>query len=282
MKLAWCALLLLLCGGDGCAAGGKGDWPLHAELFPAQRRVATQPARVITVGTYNLHQQQNAAGLQKDLDRIDADVWLFEEVRVTGRGGVDELRALLPSPDSWNIALVRVNPRKGAVEAQAIATKMAIDRAEIWPLPSARRRRCALAIRAHVGGHDILLVDTDHEPRYFTFSIAHDPQLHALADRLGNSPESAVIVGGDFNTCGNFWHMRSSRSDAAFAQSILSEKGYRPAIETPAVTFSAGLVRGYLDQIFVRGLVVVDAHVVTDARGSDHLPLVARLSFNQP
>jgi endonuclease/exonuclease/phosphatase (EEP) superfamily protein YafD len=267
-------MLLLVYG--GCVADPRGDWPLYATVFPATR-VRPQATDAITVATYNLHRLRDTEGLREDLRHIQADVWLFQETLLA------DLRSLLPNGEQWNIAIVPVNAAdgtEGGLEAQVIASRLPITRTEVWPLAShGHRRRCALTAWIRVGDYDVIVVDTDHEPGYLSSSVAHAPQLDALADRLSGQEQIPTIVGGDFNTCGNFWRLRSSRADAQIARRQMRDAGFTLATTQPEVTFFAGPVRGYLDAIYVKQATVTSSVVVRDARGSDHRPVVARISL---
>jgi endonuclease/exonuclease/phosphatase (EEP) superfamily protein YafD len=91
-----------------------------------------------------------------------------------------------------------------------------------------------------------------------------------------------MIVGGDFNTCGNLWRLRSSAADAARAHRLLSQTGLAPALDSTAEpTFFAGVVRGRLDDLYVRALAVENARICRESRGSDHRPLACEVRLRR-
>ncbi len=83
-----------------------------------------------------------------------------------------------------------------------------------------------------------------------------------------------VFFAGDFNT--------RSQARTSYLMSAMSDLNLTP------VTFKNGdrrmvwkFTRNYLDHGFVRGLKVLSAEVLAEARGSDHKPMVLELAFEQ-
>jgi len=86
--------------------------------------------------------------------------------------------------------------------------------------------------------------------------------------------DGPVLFAGDFNT--------RTKARTRYAMNLLAEMNLEP------VTFKNGdrrmvwkFTRNYLDHAFVRGLTVRSAEVLSDARGSDHKPMVLELALNE-
>jgi endonuclease/exonuclease/phosphatase family metal-dependent hydrolase len=285
-----CALVLLALIA-GCSAGGGGAWPLKADAYASPDEAKHAPAvATLKVATYNLNHLENLAGLREDIARVDADVWFFQELRIAPQSDGEapqSLRQLLP-PGAWNVVIVRVNrlhetgDEQSDTEAQAIATRLPILRSEVWPLERGKdrslRRRCALAVRAQIGGREVLLVNADLAPEYLAFEgDGRERYLKSLLHQLPAADDAPAIIGGDFNTCGNLWRFRSSRSDALVAHSFMSQAGFTPALDRADPTFSVGIIDGRLDDLYVRGCDATNAAVDHKSRGSDHRPLVCQV-----
>jgi len=281
------AAVLLVGIGVGCASGGRGDWPVSAEVHPAEPvpPPSTRPSPALRVASYNLARQRDPnRALPADLRAVAADVWLLQEVRLPRAKGPSgstatsgELRALFDDP-GWHFAVARVNPidsrAASDVEAQVIASRLPILRAEAWPLASAStRRRVALAAWLDVGGSELLVVNTDHEPGFLSLAATQDGHRRDLVAHLEHYRGTPTIVGGDFNTVGNVWRLRTSRADARAARRALAQAGFAAAVALPAATFSAGIVDGWLDHLFASGVRVDGGGVASAARTSDHRPI---------
>jgi endonuclease/exonuclease/phosphatase family metal-dependent hydrolase len=276
MKWLAVAMLVLL---SGCLIGGNGDWPLQAERDGAvpSRAGAT---RGFAVATYNVSQLIHPDAVRHDIAGAAADIWLLQEVIASAHSPGQTVRQLLPD-GNWDVATVRVNPAAdpSQVECQAIASRFPIRRVAIWPLEvQTERRRCALAAWIEVDGAELLVVNTDHEPGFFGWTITQDKLLGALAGYLQQQPAGPVVVGGDFNTCGNFWRLRSSAADAANTISYMRGCGFASSVPPGTISYNrAGLC---LDHVFYRGVHCLKTDVITAARGSPHFPLRARMALD--
>ena len=83
-----------------------------------------------------------------------------------------------------------------------------------------------------------------------------------------------MFFAGDFNT--------RTKARTSYLMKAMSE------LNLTHVTFKNGdrrmvwkFTRNYLDHGFVRGLKVLSAEVLADARGSDHKPMVLELALEQ-
>jgi endonuclease/exonuclease/phosphatase (EEP) superfamily protein YafD len=283
------ALLALLVA--GCAPRQSGDWPVMAELHQGliPESTATRD-RTIRVVTYNLQGCREIEKLREDLAALDGDILLLQELRLPASATDAAARRqavvpLLPPPQAqWHLATAAVNPidrSSGDAEAQVIASRYPLNRAEISPLaPESRRRRYALAATISVGGREILVVNTDHEPGYFGLVPTQDRHLARLAETLDARNDPIVIVGGDFNTCGNLWRLRTTTADARRASHVMRTIGFEPGVATAYHSFGRWPMQMCLDHLFVRGAGVIEGSTSESARGSDHRPVWARVQLN--
>jgi endonuclease/exonuclease/phosphatase family metal-dependent hydrolase len=239
----------------------------------------SSPSRELTVATYNVSQQIYPQLLRNDIAAAAADVWMFQEVLVGRDSPVETVRSLLPH-GNWDIAVVRVNPGADpkTVECQAIASRFPIQRTAIWPLEvRSERRRCALVAWINVDGADLMMVNTDHEPGYFAWTVTQDKLLDSLVGYLRQQPAGPIVVGGDFNSCGNFWRLRSSAVDAAHTTAAMKDEGFGSAVPSGTISYNrAGLS---LDHLFFRGVDCRKAEVISAASGSNHFPLKALIAI---
>jgi len=285
----------------GCSIGGSGDWRYNAERYSTAdvKTDVTTPRSheaddvALTVATYNLNKLSDPKRLREDIASVAADVWFFQELRLPPSRGNDipaAVKDLLPA-GAWNVLVVRVNrvyTLDEDDEAQAIVTRLPITRCEVWPLgrneSKRERRRCAVAAWTRWGRRELLLVNTDHAPGYFALASGggHEPHLHALIDRLAHVTDTPILVGGDFNTCGNFWRLRSSSADANAAHRFMRTAGFTPALDSTEPTLFAGVVRGRTDDLYTRALDTSEPLVHLAARGSDHRPLACRIRCIEP
>jgi endonuclease/exonuclease/phosphatase family metal-dependent hydrolase len=272
------AMLIALCG---CLSGGTGKWPLEAERGGMKARFGA-PSRELRVATYNISQQVYPQLLRNDIAAADVDVWMFQEVLVGRDSPIETVRGLLPDGE-WDIAVMRVNPAADPkqVECQAIASRFPIRRTAIWPLDvQTERRRCALVAWIDLGNAELMMVNTDHEPGYFAWNVTQDRLLEALVGQLRQHPAGPMVVGGDFNSCGNFWRFRSSAIDAAHVMAMMKGEGFSSAVPPGTISYNrAGLS---LDHLFFRGVDCRQAEVIASARGSNHFPLRARIAVSSP
>lgn len=103
-------------------------------------------------------------------------------------------------------------------------------------------------------------------------------QLQALAPAIAEH-RGPVLLAGDFNT--------HHRPRMAVLQAFAARHGLRSAFDNgdgapPPDDMRTRFGPWPLDHLYVRDLVIEHARVVADARGSDHKPLVVRLSAEPP
>ena len=235
-------------------------------------------AASLTVATYNVHGLRNCAGVRRDLAALDdVLVWCQQEVpHADGR----EIESILP-PGAWHVAAIPVNPdpKRHAWEAQVIASRFPIERVDVWPLDDrGAKRRVALAAQIDVGGHPVLVVNTDHEPSMLAWRDGNTLQARQLAERVRACGSEIVIVAGDFNCAGNLFRLRGNTANVRHVDHTLAGAGLTP-LATSGPTFRSGLLRSRLDRIYARGLNLIGGAVAASSRGSDHFPVWGRFAF---
>ncbi|MBK24705.1 MAG: hypothetical protein CME70_11975 [Halobacteriovorax sp.] len=101
-------------------------------------------------------------------------------------------------------------------------------------------------------------------------------QINALLDVI-NSHSGPILFAGDFNT----W----SKSKYSFLQSSLKEAGLTEAtfeednrLRAPIIS-RIGKYNNPLDNVFVRGMIIKEAKVLSNFKGSDHHPIRVKLEL---
>lgn len=129
-----------------------------------------------------------------------------------------------------------------------------------------REPRCAVGGRVTVGGVDATVISTHLS---YAGSAQRADQAAALVELAGVHADPVVVL-GDFNAPIETAEMAPLR--AAFVDAFAAV-GVAP--DDPARRSCGPLP---IDDVFVRGVVVDDCHVVTEAGdASDHLPVVVTL-----
>ena len=249
------ALALVGSGCRGAVAGRGGPIPaIQAVSLGEGHAPAAGDDAALLVGTYNVRWLDDRAGVRRAVGALPrVDVWCFQEVRVRGDDAAAVAAALGPvlPPGKWHLAVARVNRLheigSGDWEAQAVASRFPIADARGWILDtSGAKRRVALAARIDVGPHEVCVVNTDHEPSFFSGRDGNRRQLRRLVTRLAQWPggqtaaaaESCVVVAGDFNCAGNLWRGYGNAAHVERVDRALAPVGLRP-VQVRAPTFGA-------------------------------------------
>jgi endonuclease/exonuclease/phosphatase family metal-dependent hydrolase len=237
------------------------------------------------VGTYNLHWLKDTSGLRNDLSRLDhVSIWAFQEVRGWSDGSLPARLVDVLPPGRWHVAWMPLNPLRELNstdwEGQAVVSRYPIRLIEAWELQPEGKRRFALAAYVEIGGADVLVVSTDHQPSLFSLRRENIRQAQQLTTYLADHGSKPAIVTGDFNTAGCIPRLVSSRQDRQELRRLMSDAGFTPASSDVHATFKSGLYDAVLDHIFVRGLKHTASNVHDAATGSDHRPVWCRLDLN--
>ena len=243
--------LLLVLGG----LIGIGAWPHIASRSPHVLGKPQAGERALTVASFNtLWVNPDAAALQAEIERIDADVITLIELGPDKRQMLNALKARYPyQADCFAIDYCRL----------AILSKLPIAASE-----GQGPRQGPSYIRARlgpeVGGLTVLGVHTIRFPHART-QFRQVTELARLVERL----PGAKLVMGDFNAT-PFSRIISVMENAA---------NLRRVTYLPSWPAQAGLPQIAIDHIFLSpGLRLLEAARIGEAAGSDHYPVIARIA----
>ncbi|SCB61150.1 Metal-dependent hydrolase, endonuclease/exonuclease/phosphatase family [Rhizobium aethiopicum] len=241
------------------------------------------PDKSIKLLTYNVH---SCIGTDRKLDpgriasviaEAEADIIALQEVDVLRRrtGGVDQAHAiasLLKMQAHFHPALSIAEEQYG----DAIITALPTGRVKAGPLPSIGEARGALSVEILVGGRKLLVVNTHlglrgrERIRQMT-TLLNSGWLHGSSDE----PVPSIL-------CGDFNAIPSSATYRLATRSLTDAQLAGNA--TPKATFPSRYPLMRLDHIFVTDDLIVKRAAVLETRltrvASDHLPLIAEISFS--
>lgn len=284
--LGGAALLLAaaLAVGSGCAA----RYP-HADTLATPPRLpggdpeVALPSAGIDVLVWNVKKAQRSAwAADFEVLARGKELLLLQEAYVAPR----MLEPLVAAGErlQWQLGASFVFGRREGAPATGVAigsTARALDH-QAWVSPgtepfTSTPKASLSATYALQGRQERLLVVCVHAIN-FRRAYALEAQLEALAPVIRQHP-GPVLLGGDFNT----HHRPRMEVLEAFVaagglRSVFDEAGVLAPRRGPG-DGRTRVGRWPLDHVFVRGLVVEEARVVTEARGSDHQPLIVRLSL---
>ena len=268
----------------------------------AGRAPAGGDGGALVVGTFNVRWLDDRAGVRRAVAALPrVNVWCFQEVRVRGDDTAAVVAALGPvlPAGRWHVAAARVNRLREIGsddwEAQAVVSRFPIEAAGGWPLDaSGAKRRMALVAQLDVGGRAVCVVNTDHEPSFFSGRDGNRRQVGRLVERLegwvaeepaGDTTAAAgrcVVVAGDFNCAGNLWRGYGNGEHVVRVDRALAPLGLRPAApRARAATFNAWPLWLRLDRVYVRGARVTRSGVGRVGGGSDHVPVWCALEVGE-
>jgi endonuclease/exonuclease/phosphatase family metal-dependent hydrolase len=184
--------------------------------------------------------------------------------------------AVLYAPSMRNGAGSQVPEDRG----NAILSTLAIDDPLVVELPLERQRRVAASVT--ISGHTsagapwrLRIANVHLDTAVFTRGgpfRARRRQAEALIDALRAPTEIPTLVAGDFNTWMGEEEPAITLMRAAFPA--------RPPHDDRQPTWTGALgLRARLDYVFARGVRLIDVRRLPQRFGSDHFPLVARVSF---
>lgn len=288
-----CATLLgLTILSVGCGSSGPKDYVPKAERFSLDGKAVPAQEGTLTVATFNLHGMATPQLLAEDVRQMPAvDVWIFQEVSLSAPGSpveptLDKLRALLPE-GQWDGVVARVNPDDAGVawEGQAILSRLPLGPADLWSFETSgpkRRRALVSTVQTSIG--PVQIVNTDHEMSFLDPTYGSRKQVDGLVAKLRRSKEMPTIVGGDFNSAGNAFRMRTSTRDVDQIIDQMASAGFDPLPDRPnavaAPTYKFLFAGVQLDHLFSRGLECVEWESPV-ANGSDHRAVWARYNLKQ-
>jgi endonuclease/exonuclease/phosphatase family metal-dependent hydrolase len=146
----------------------------------------------------------------------------------------------------------------------ALISRLPLDRVEKTVLVHDFEQRGMITARVEVDGREVT-VGVTHLAAFPFNARLRRQQCEQIARELGSS--DTVVLGADFNC----------DPESSDVKPLRNHLGLRPLVAGPS--FPAYGPRFRFDNVFVsKGVSAVDAHVV-GARHSDHLAVLARVSF---
>jgi endonuclease/exonuclease/phosphatase family metal-dependent hydrolase len=244
---------------------------------------------------WNIDRGKNLAGIEAEMRATRPDLCIFQEVDLGARRTHGEdVAQELASAFGMNYAfapefqeLSQGTASGAAYHGQAILSTLPIRSSRIlrfqnqtgfWKphallsssLPLFQRRaggRIAQVTELDNGGH-MLVVYNVHLESKFDDELRGRQVDEVLADAKQYSPDTPIIVAGDFNTFSS--HSRVIER--------LNQAGYRSCFGDRRIR--THLVYGALDWVFMRGPVQPEeARVIRDAHASDHFPIALEVRF---
>lgn len=292
-QVPFLALTLALAGAANPPSGdpGKSLETIRTGTY-SRANGHTATARLLD---WNIDRGKHFAGILAEIRETHPDICLFQEVdlgarRTRGRDVAADLARALGMNYAFAPEFEELSQATGdgsAYQGQAILTSLPIRSSRIlrfahqsgfWKprpllissLPILQRReggRIALVNELDLGGKPLVVYNLHLESR--GSENGRLLQLEeVLRDAQQYSPETRVIIAGDFNT--------KSRHSSLIAH--LRASGYRSCFGGRRVR--THILIGALDWIFVRGPIdCQDARVDREAHASDHFPISAGLRF---
>lgn len=276
------AAALLLLFANGCATiYPHADTLPSPPILPSGRPAAALPGDGIDVLVWNVKKAQRAAW-QSEFEALarDKELILLQEAYLAPRM-TDSLAARpelqwLMSP-SFAFAWREGAPATGVVVGSAARAVHHSTFVTVDTEPLAGTPKATFAATYELDGlPEPLLVVCVHGIN-FRRARALEAQLLAL-EGIIRDHRGPVIFAGDLNT----HHRPRMEALERFAARV----GLRSAFDNRRDSLPDGSARDGrtryrswpLDHVYVRGLIVEDVRVLGDARGSDHKPMVLRLS----
>lgn len=260
---------LVLVGAAIAGAAWLGNAPPHL----AQGAARPTTGRVLT---WNLHygvSPQGAVDLEttaRTIEAQDPDAVLLQEVsRGWVLGGGEDMATWLS--ERLNRPFVFARAADGQF-GNVILSRGQASEVEVQPLPygAGPQHRSAVTARVSVGNRTLLVTSVHLQQR-----AGNTPtrllELRTLLTALGTAAAPARIVGGDLNA--------TPGSDEV---DLVEAAGFVSAVDTAgdagAVTSPSIHPARRIDWVLGRGITFREAHVLTEAQTSDHLPVVATVS----
>ena len=221
----------------------------------------------IKVVSYNISFAEHIDLAIQELGEFeDADMILLQEMDEAGTELVAESLKY-----DYVYFPASIHPRHSKNFGNAILSKWPIRDPDkiILPHTSPLTGQMRIAVRAIVAidGIDVLTYSVHTETPWLS-ARKRDDQYHTLLESVGADHEH-VIVGGDFNTF--------TPQSIEGLESRFSSAGLQRASSGTGATARYAAVGFTLDHVFTRGMSVIGAGTLTDARASDHLPIWVEL-----
>jgi endonuclease/exonuclease/phosphatase family metal-dependent hydrolase len=254
-----------------------------------------------SVGSYNIHQQEELSGLALDFAQLKTiDVLALQEVQIDDGAGLVFSQSLLPllnkSVDNqWNFHCAqRVNQNAdGTWESLALFSRYPLLKCGALPLEHSdiKKREALWAVVGIPQARPLLVINTDHETSsYLTLGFPdRKKQLKSLVKHLKSCAQWLepgcetwpTVVTGDFNTSGvslssplatlNEIKQTISLLQTAHLEYVVPCSEHEPTFESLWGSYQ-------LDHLFIKNLRSTCRLSLKNRQGSDHLPIWSVLS----
>jgi len=224
-------------------------------------------AGTVRIVTWNIQFGIGAEGAGSALQRHDAlsgaDIVLLQEMDEKGTALIAEMVGL-----NYVFAAASIHPKSGRDFGNAVLSPWPLSNAAIVNLPHKSsvqgQPRIAVRATASVGPH---LIDTCsvHTEVPSLSSPKRREQFATIASAIEKWNSEMLVIGGDFNTV-------TRRGIGAVVDRMATIGAVRASTDA-GTTLRRGGREFTLDHVFARGLMPLDAGVVTGLDASDHRPL---------
>jgi endonuclease/exonuclease/phosphatase family metal-dependent hydrolase len=176
--------------------------------------------------------------------------------------------------------------RGGGTHGIALLSKHPIIEYEVIRLPyfhAVYRTRTRIAQLALLEIHDepVLVCNVHLDVRVNI--LERIEQMRPLILQLGQYDTKRIVVAGDFNTTPMLWYKRAvpvfMRSQEVQFRFFMESLGFSATPLKRGHSFRAGPFPIRLDEIYVKGLTILEAKTERKVRLSDHKPLWAKIEF---
>lgn len=241
-------------------------------------RPAGAPLRVVTYNIHHIDGDELGAALDASAEVANADVILLQEVLHSGRMP-DSSACAVARLRGWWCAFAPGHGFDGGSLGVAIISRHPLADMEAIELPFFHvgfnaGRRVAAAATIDIDGTPVRLYSVHLDNRLNP--AQRITQLAPVLD-AANRWDGPVLIAGDMNTSPFVWVGHVLPVPAGIQDNRLETYVRARGFHTPVT--SSGPTSQWLsmrlDAIYTRGLRVVDHHVESDVRASDHLPLWA-------
>lgn len=289
------AWMLALAGAAGCVEPGEpeSDWEPAATItgelstdLGAAPRLRALPGCVVRIATFNVHFADDPEGLARHIAGsqyvANADVILLQESRAYAGEPTTRTRRIADAlAMTWAYAPARTLPDDGGTHGNAILSRYPLENVAVRRLPYIKQpyhaeTRNAVAADVVLGDDRLRVVSLHLDIRIGPVDRVRqlDPATRDAGERL--------VVGGDFNTTpwtfvNAFVPLTSSEAiigqeQAAVLDDFLAGRRFTGAVPVDAVTMRLPGFSMRLDNLYARGMPIVDAGV-EHVDGSDHWPV---------
>ena len=245
---------------------------------------------MLTIVTFNTHFGRKVGKIAKIFETHSnlkkADVIFFQEIESHTKEGKARAEQIAERLGFYCLyAPARVLP-KGGTHGIAILSKYPLLSHEVVPLPfikSAYRSRTRIAQIAEIliNKRRVTLANVHLDVRVNVRQRVL--QVAPVLEQVFLRKNKYIIVAGDFNTTPFVWFKgaipMAVQSQKEHFALFMKELGFSGSSKKAGYSIRAGLLRLYLDAVFVKNMKIVEVSTEPKIRVSDHKRLWAKITF---